>query len=98
MEHRDLEWGENKDGKEYAIGLRCPNGECEESNSRDMKYFSSEYVASMAVGVRFQGIKERRPYVLSCECPKCFTKFWFHITEDYAKEIVEDRSKSKSTD
>jgi len=26
---------------------------------------------------------------LSCECPECFTKYWFHITEDEAINLVE---------
>jgi hypothetical protein len=33
--------------------------------------------------------KEDKKYAMMCECPKCFSVFWFHIFDDNAKTTKE---------
>lgn len=85
-----LEWGESFFGKTHSVSLSCPNDKCERYNNLD--YVKEDYHASIAIGVRRYG-KDQRPYSLSCECPICFTKFWFHIENGEAEKLSKIHNK-----
>ena len=82
--------GDHSYGKEHSITLTCPNTEClRHSTGQRLEYITESYHASVAIGVKRTGDSDsNRPYRLSCKCPECFTKYWFHITEDEAKNIA----------
>ena len=94
MIETNLEWGESFHDREHSDTLTCPNRECDKHASRSIDYISEEYHASIAIGVRI-GHKQSRPYILTCECPGCSNKFWFHITEDEAKNLAEAHKSKK---
>jgi hypothetical protein len=84
---RNLEWGIDNLGTRPSYDLSCPNPECERSG-HNMDYKTEQYHASIAVGVRSRG-NELRPFTLICECPGCFTKYWFHITSEEAERLAD---------
>ena len=89
-----LEWGEDYHGKSYTDSWSCINERCERSSVT--KYGSTEYVFNIAIGVRHNPLKagqnySPRDYIITCECPVCFDKFWFHITEESAREVLETK-------
>lgn len=92
MIENNLEWGESHFGKEHSDTFACTNQEC---NRHGSKYTSKEYYSSIVMGVKLFGCHKSRPYNLVCECPECSTKFWFHITEDEARDLAKKFSKER---
>lgn len=94
---KSLEWGEDYQGRIYSPGLACSNKECKDYLSDYGKQGVQKYFESIIVGVRYDSRrKERsRPYIFVGECPKCFDRFWFHISEDMAKEFVKLKDSDK---
>ena len=89
METKSLDWGIDYWGKAHSDSLTCPNHDCERSKG-NIEYITEEYHASIAVGVR-RGPKELRPFILTCECPSCFTQYYFHINTEEAERLANSR-------
>ena len=86
----ELEWGRDLSRKgEYTDSWTCPVYDCDRSKCGS-EYSENKYVSKIAMGVRIDPRKKRegRPYIVLCECGGCFKDFWFHITEDFAKELL----------
>lgn len=80
-----LEWGEDWHGKEHSEQYTCINDKCKMYYKG---YFDKEPPArSIAIGVRKAKGKLETHYILTCECPKCYSKYWFHITEKEASKL-----------
>lgn len=91
-----LEWGEDNTGKTQSRTLNCPDDECKCKREFDQKYDSLKYNAQIALGVRYHPENNpNRPYILSCKCPECFTKFWYHLDINRAELILHYRQKAK---
>jgi hypothetical protein len=93
MELENLSWGEAYYGKDHSNSLTCPKAGCERSNFK-LEYLFEEYRSSIAVGVR-RGREGERPFVLTCKCPSCFTKYWFHINAEEAKRLAESHKEKR---
>ena len=92
---KNLEWGEDNTGKIQSRTLNCPNNDCKCNREFDAKYDSLKYNSEIATGVRYHPENANRPYILSCECPDCSTKFWYHLDINRAELILHYRSKAK---
>ena len=90
MIEKTLEWGEDYFGKEYGGCLKCTNDECPRAARGNFEFTTEEYHSSVAIGVRLlkYGTELKRPYILTCKCPECDTKYWFHITEAEATRMA----------
>lgn len=85
MTKTSLEWGEYWFDKEHALMLICPNSECKRSHGSYINVGHSE----IAVGVRKSSSDEN--YILTCKCPECYTKYWFHIDVFEAEKLSKER-------
>jgi len=91
-------WGEGYPTIEnYSIDFCCKNETCPKRDQSvlELKSFN-RFTSEMVVGVKLapsQMQRKYKEYALIVECPECFDKFWFHITEDDAKDIKKYRNK-----
>jgi hypothetical protein len=90
-DEEDLTWGESFQGRKKSLTYTCPNRGC---IRHGLDYILPKYHASISIGVKVGGDNPLMPYILTCECPECFTKYWFHITEDEAVKLAKSH-KSK---
>jgi hypothetical protein len=84
MKKEDLIWGESHHGREHSMTLNCPNREC----TRHGAVYLLEDRNPIAIGVVSSWEKSNRPYILTCECPEYYTKYWFHITKEMAVKLA----------
>jgi len=79
---RTYDWGEkNMRMEDYSIGWACKD--CYGANVTDD-------LEKLVIGVgvpSFTRNDAQDEYAAICECPECFSHFWFHISEITAKNL-----------
>lgn len=82
----DLCWGEN-----YSNSERSENWGCTECNLDYSDIFDSSSLERIkGIGkAPYPGgfLRKDRVYAVMCECPNCFSHYWFHISNDLAEDI-----------
>jgi hypothetical protein len=87
MSKDNLEWGENHHGKEHSETYACVNDEC--PNYYRGYFDNAKPKREIVIGVGFDKGHSETGYTAICECPKCFTKYWFHIWDKEAIRLAE---------
>jgi|WetSurMetagenome_2_1015567.scaffolds.fasta_scaffold863239_2 hypothetical protein len=88
MTKESLKWGEDHLGKEHSDVYSCINDKCSQYR---VGYFDDvRYKRDIVIGVGFDPIhSEDLDYIAICQCPKCYTKYWFHIEDKEAIKLLE---------
>jgi hypothetical protein len=92
-------WGENYPDAEHSLELNCMNQKCEEYNT----YYHSLYTRDSLkrfMGVQIAPTPSRLgdKYRLMLECQKCYSHYWFHISEISAEFILEIKDSKELLD
>ncbi|MFA6423705.1 MAG: hypothetical protein WCV83_00125 [Candidatus Magasanikbacteria bacterium] len=81
-------WGEGFPlEEEWSKDLACRNDQCEMYNKSLLRRFNKEAIGVKKAPISMQ--RQNKHYALCCECPKCFSKFWFHIDDQEAQTLKE---------
>lgn len=84
--YKDLSFGQGYViEEEYSRSLSCKNQECK-------LYGELTDFYKTGIGMREAPIQMQhrdRHYAMICECPKCFSRFWFHLPDGMAKNSKE---------
>jgi hypothetical protein len=91
MTNTKLTWGLNYYNTDHSIDGACTNPDCE---MYVKPWNNLRFLEENACGIQRELSPSRKDaYALIIECPGCYTKYWFHVDEAFAKRINEERQK-----
>lgn len=91
-----ISWGKTHDGNPYSAGWDCR--ECgwafmQGARANYEQIVGLEILQEPADDAMYRlmnamsGVNDPKIGIIVIECPKCFEKFWFHVSKDYINQV-----------